>query len=75
MVYLPFCFLNALYMMRFKARTKATGIAPKRYEGKGAVFKIGNRKCIATITKVDKNELFGEKVLYLFTNTSYLRNQ
>jgi hypothetical protein len=64
-----------MYVLRVKARTKATGIVPKRYKGKGTVFKIGNRKCIATITKVDKNELVGEKVLSLFTSSSYLRNQ
>ena len=53
-------------MLRFKARTKTTGIVPKRYKRKGTVFKIGNRKCIATITKVNKNELVGEEVFSFY---------
>jgi hypothetical protein len=50
------CFLNALSAMKFATRPNAKGKAPNRFQGKGMIFEIGNRKCRAPITKIDTNK-------------------
>jgi len=50
------CFLRALSAMRFNTRPDAKGIVPNRFHGKGMISTIGNRKCRATIAKMDANK-------------------
>jgi hypothetical protein len=48
--------------MRLDARPNATGIAPRRFQGKGMIFKIGNRKCKATMINMETNRHVGGRL-------------